>query len=121
MGQLFHEELHMTMGPTLDSVKGCSLTVFPITASVNNALKVASLKGVHWPARDCGTSHSSFSSDKDTWPECLAPQTLELGSLCRALYLGLPEGPVFQDNHPYTHVPARLSLWLDLSESLTLQ
>lgn len=46
MGQLFHEEPHMTMGPTLDSVKGCSLIVFPVTASVNNALKVASLKGV---------------------------------------------------------------------------
>lgn len=28
MGQLFHEELHMTMGPTLDSVKVALLLFF---------------------------------------------------------------------------------------------
>lgn len=42
----------MTTGPTLDCGKGCSLSVFSITASVNNALKVASLKGViYWAQR----------------------------------------------------------------------
>lgn len=47
---MFYEVPHITMGCTLDFVKGCSFTVFSIIASVNNALKVASLKGViYWP------------------------------------------------------------------------
>lgn len=52
MGRSLYEVPHMTMGPTLDCGKGCSLTVLSITASVNNALKVASLKGVIYWAGD---------------------------------------------------------------------
>lgn len=49
---LLYDVPHMTTGPTLDCGKGCSLSVFSITASVNNALKVASLKGViYWAQR----------------------------------------------------------------------
>lgn len=44
----------MTAGPTQDLVKSCPLAVFSITASTNNTLQVASLKGSHLLARDFG-------------------------------------------------------------------
>lgn len=51
-GQLLYAVPHMTTEPTLDCGKGCSLTVFSITANVNNALKVAPLKGIIYWAGD---------------------------------------------------------------------